>query len=122
MLKKTILIIDDSASMRAILSDMLEDAGYAVVEAVDGHAGLKLVTETKFDLIITDLSMPILDGISFVREAKKMASCKFVPIVVLTAEGDAGKLEEAKKAGASTWLSKPFKEKQLRAVLQMVLG
>jgi two-component system chemotaxis response regulator CheY len=122
MAKKTILIIDDSASMRAILGDMLVDAGYNVVEAVDGYAGLELVKETKFDLIITDLSMPVLDGIAFVREAKKMASCKFVPIVVLTAEGDASKLEEAKKAGASTWLTKPFKEKQLRAVLQMVLG
>jgi two-component system chemotaxis response regulator CheY len=122
MVKKTILIIDDSASMRAILGDMLVDSGYNVMEAVDGYAGLEMVKETKFDLIITDLSMPVLDGITFVREAKKMASCKFVPIVVLTAEGDAAKLEEAKKAGASTWLAKPFKEKQLRAVLQMVLG
>jgi two-component system chemotaxis response regulator CheY len=122
MLKKTILIIDDSASMRAILGDMLADAGYKVVEAVDGYAGLERVKETKFDLIVTDLSMPIMDGIAFMREAKKMPLCKFVPIVVLTAEGDAGKLEEAKKAGASTWLTKPFKEKQLRAVLQMVIG
>lgn len=122
MVKKSILIIDDSASMRAILGDMLADAGYNVVEAVDGNAGLELVKKTKFDLIITDLSMPVMDGIAFVREAKKMPSCKFVPIVVLTAEGDAAKLDEAKKAGASTWLTKPFKEKQLRTVLQMVLG
>ena len=122
MLKKTILIIDDSASMRAILGDMLVDAGYQVMEAVDGNSGLERVRETKFDLIITDLSMPVMDGIAFMREAKKMPLCKFVPIVVLTAEGDAAKLEEAKKAGASTWLTKPFKEKQLRAVLQMVIG
>lgn len=122
MNKKTILIIDDSASMRAILGDMLVDSGYNVVEAIDGYAGLELVRETKFDLIITDLTMPVLDGIAFVREAKKMAICKFVPIVVLTAEEDTAKIEDAKKAGASTWLAKPFKEKQLRAVLQMVLG
>lgn len=122
MHKKSILIIDDSASMRAILGDMLVDAGYKVVEAVDGYAGLERVKETKFDLIITDLSMPVMDGIAFMRDAKKLPLCKFVPIVVLTAEGDAAKLEEAKKAGASTWLTKPFKEKQLRAVLQMVLG
>lgn len=122
MAEKTILIIDDSASMRAILGDMLIDAGYKVVEAVDGFAGLELVKETRFDLIITDLSMPVLDGITFLREAKKMPICKFVPIVVLTAEGDAAKLDEAKKAGASTWLTKPFKEKQLRMMLQMVLG
>lgn len=122
MVKKTILIIDDSASMRAILGDMLVDAGYNAVEAVDGYSGLERVKETKFDLIITDLSMPVMDGIAFMREAKKMPLCKFVPIVVLTAEGDVAKLEEAKKAGASTWLTKPFKEKQLRAVLQMVIG
>lgn len=122
MVKKTILIIDDSASMRAILGDMLVDSGYQVVEAVDGYAGLERVKETKFDLIITDLSMPVMDGIAFMRDAKKLPLCKFVPIVVLTAEGDAAKLEEAKKAGASTWLTKPFKEKQLRAVLQMVIG
>lgn len=122
MVKKTILIIDDSASMRAILGDMLVDAGYQVMEAVDGYSGLERVKETKFDLIITDLSMPVMDGITFMREAKKLPLCKFVPIVVLTAEGDAVKLEEAKKAGASTWLTKPFKEKQLRAVLQMVIG
>ena len=122
MTKKTILIIDDSASMLAILGDMLVDAGYDVVEAIDGYAGLELVKKTKFDFIITDLSMPVLDGIAFIREAKKMTLCKFVPIVVLTAEGDSAKLDEAKKAGASTWLAKPFKEKQLRAVLQMVIG
>lgn len=122
MIKKTILIIDDSASMRAILGDMLVDAGYDVREAVDGYSGLERIKETKFDLIITDLSMPVMDGIAFMREAKKMPLCKFVPIVVLTAEGDAAKLEEAKKAGASTWLTKPFKEKQLRAILQMVIG
>ncbi|MBE0504105.1 MAG: response regulator [Desulfuromonadales bacterium] len=122
MVKKTILIIDDSASMLAILGDMLVDSGYQVVEAVDGYAGLERVKETKFDLIITDLSMPVMDGIAFMRDAKKLPLCKFVPIVVLTAEGDAAKLEEAKKAGASTWLTKPFKEKQLRAVLQMVIG
>lgn len=122
MIKKTILIIDDSASMRAILGDMLVDAGYNVVEAVDGHAGLELVKRTKFDLIITDLSMPVLDGIAFVREAKKTTLCRFVPIVVLTAEEDVAKIDEAKRAGASTWLAKPFKEKQLRAMLQMVIG
>lgn len=122
MKQKTILIVEDSASMRAILADMLTDAGYRVIEATDGHAGLELVRETKFDLIITDLTMPVLDGIAFVREAKKLPLCRFVPIVVLTSEGDLKKLDEAKQAGASTWLSKPFKENQLRAMLKMVLG
>lgn len=122
MQKKTILIIDDSPSVLAILSDMLTAAGYQVVEAKDGHAGLKKVQEIKADLIITDLTMPVMDGIQFVREAKKLPMCRFVPIVVLTSEDDARKLDEAKQAGASTWLSKPFKENQLRAMLKMVLG
>lgn len=122
MQEKTILIVDDSPSMRAILSDMLENEGYKVVEAADGHEAFKLVEYLKFDLIITDLSMPVMDGIQFVREAKKLPLCKFVPIVVLTSEDDAKRLEEAKKVGASTWLSKPFKENQLRAMLKLVLG
>jgi len=122
MSEKTILIIDDSPSMRAILGDMLEKEGYKVVEACDGHEGFKLVEYLKVDLIITDLSMPVMDGIQFVREAKKLPLCRFVPIVVLTSEEDARRLEEAKKAGASTWLSKPFKENQLRAMLRLVLG
>lgn len=122
MQKKTILVIDDSAAMRAILSDMLSAAGYDVKEASDGHLGLKTVQESKFDLIITDLTMPVMDGIQFLREAKKLPMCKFVPIVVLTSEEDAKKLEEAKQAGAATWLSKPFKENQLRAMLKLVLG
>lgn len=121
-MEKKILIIDDSELIRSLLGDMLVDAGYNVTEAVDGYAGLECVKATKFDLIITDLTMPVLDGISFMREAKKLPNCRFVPIVVLTGEGDASKLDEAKKAGASTWLTKPFKERQLRAVLQMVLG
>jgi len=122
MTSKQILIIDDSASMRAILRDMLEAAGYQIEEAEDGQAGLLLLQRSKFDLIITDLSMPVMDGIQLLREAKKLPLCKFVPIVVLTSEGDAKKLEEAKQAGAATWLSKPFKENQLRAMLKMVLG
>lgn len=121
-MQKVILIVDDSAAMRAILSDMLVEAGYRVMQAADGYAALELVKETKFDLIITDLTMPVLDGIAFLREAKKLPLCRFVPIVVLTSEGDAKKLDEAKQAGASTWLSKPFKENQLRAMLKMVLG
>jgi two-component system chemotaxis response regulator CheY len=122
MADRTILIVDDSPSMRAILGDMLEREGYLAVEAADGHEAFKLVEYLKFDLIITDLSMPVMDGIEFVRQAKKLPLCRFVPIVILTSEGDSKRLEEAKKAGASTWLSKPFKENQLRAMLKLVLG
>jgi len=118
----TILIVEDSPSVRAMLADMLEAEGYKVMEAVDGYEAFKLVEYVKFDLIITDLTMPVMDGIEFIRQAKKLPLCRFVPIVVLSSEEDARKVDEAKKAGASTYLSKPFKEQQLRTMLKVVLG
>jgi two-component system, chemotaxis family, chemotaxis protein CheY len=120
--EKTILIVDDSPSVRVILADMLESEGYKVVEAVDGYEAFKMVEYLKFDLIITDLSMPVMDGIEFIRLAKKQPLCRFVPIVVLSSEENSRKVDEAKTAGASTYLSKPFKATQLRAMLQVVLG
>lgn len=119
---KTILIVEDSPSVRAMLSDMLENEGYSVMEAADGREAFKMVEYLKFDLIITDLSMPVMDGIEFIRRAKKLPLCRFVPIVVLSSEEDIRKVDEAKSAGASTYLSKPFKEVQLRAMLKVVLG
>jgi two-component system chemotaxis response regulator CheY len=120
--EKTILVVEDSPSVRAMLADMLENEGYKVMEAVDGYEALKMVEYLKFDLIITDLSMPVMDGIEFIRLAKKQPLCRFVPIVVLSSEEDSRKVDEAKSAGASTYLSKPFKEQQLRAMLKVVLG
>jgi two-component system, chemotaxis family, chemotaxis protein CheY len=120
--EKTILIVDDSPSVRVLLADMLEEEGYKVVEAVDGFEAFKMVEYLKFDLIITDLSMPVMDGIEFIRLAKKQPLCRFVPIVVLSSEEDSRKVDAAKAAGASTYLSKPFKAPQLRAMLQVVLG
>jgi len=120
--EKTILVVDDSPSVRAVLSDMLEEEGYKSMEAADGQEGMKLVDYIKFDLIITDLTMPVMDGFEFIRQAKKHPNCKFVPIVVLTSEEDTQRLQEAKNAGASTSLTKPFKANQLRAMLKMVVG
>ena len=119
---KTILVVDDSPSVRAVLCDMLEEEGYKPMEAGDGQEALKLVDFIKFDLIITDLTMPVMDGFEFIRNAKKHPNCKFVPVVVLTSEEDAQRLQEAKTAGASTSLTKPFKANQLRAMLKMVVG
>jgi len=120
--EKTILVVEDSPSVRAMLADMLENEGYKVMEAVDGYEAFKLVEYVKFDLIITDLTMPVMDGLEFIRQAKKLPLCRFVPIVVLSSEEDSRKVEEAKKSGASTYLSKPFKELQLRTMLKVVLG
>lgn len=121
-MSKKILIVDDSPSVLAILEDMLQDAGYAVVAASDGRSALAKVDADIFDLIITDLTMPVMDGITFMREAKSRPNCKFVPIVMLSSEEDADKIAEAKKSGASTFLRKPFKESQLLAILRVVLG
>ena len=83
---------------------------------------MKKVAAGKFDLIITDLNMPVMDGITFIKKAKQLPNCKFVPIVFLSSEEDETKIVEAKQAGASTFLRKPFKENQLRTILQVVLG
>ncbi len=119
---KKILIVDDSPSVLAILEDILTGLGYAVEKAEDGQEAMQRVAEVRFDLIITDLTMPVMDGITFVREAKQCANCKFVPIVMLSSEEDETKIAQAKQFGISTFLRKPIKEKQLQIILQVVLG
>jgi len=122
LMSKKILIVDDSPVVLAMLEDALVGMGYAVTAVGSGRDGLKQIEATKFDLVITDLSMPVMDGITFVKAAKQLPNCKFVPVVFLSAEEDAAKVSEAKQAGASTFLRKPFKENQLRTILQVVLG
>lgn len=119
---KQILIVDDSPSVLAILEDMLTDLGYEVSTADNGQAACRKIEETRFDLIITDLTMPVMDGIAFAQEAKQMPNCKFVPIVMLSSEEDETKITEAKRVGISTFLRKPVKENQLKTILQLVLG
>jgi len=121
-MSKQILIVDDSPVVLAMLEDALVGMGYAVTAASNGRDGLKQLETSKFDLIITDLSMPVMDGIAFVKAAKLLPSCKFVPVVFLSSEEDTEKISEAKKAGASTFLRKPFKENQLATILKIVLG
>ena len=121
-MSKKILIVDDSPVVLAMLEDALVGMGYAVTAATNGQAGLQKIETGKFDLIITDLSMPVMDGIGFVKAAKQLPNCKFVPIVFLSSEEDETKIAEAKKAGASTFLRKPFKENQLATILKVVLG
>ncbi|TNF48751.1 MAG: response regulator [Deltaproteobacteria bacterium] len=119
---KKILIVDDSPSVLAVLDDMLVDLGYEVTTADDGQQGCELLEANRYDLIITDLTMPVMDGIAFVQTAKQMPNCKFVPIVMLSSEEDEAKIAEAKQVGISTFLRKPVKEVQLKTILQIVLG
>ncbi|MGW8312519.1 MAG: response regulator [Desulfuromonadales bacterium] len=119
---KKILIVDDSPSVLAILEDMLDDLGYEVVTASNGKQACQQLETTQFNLIITDLAMPVMDGIAFAETAKKMPNCKFVPIVMLSSEEDEAKIAEAKRVGISTFLRKPVKELQLKTILKVVLG
>jgi two-component system chemotaxis response regulator CheY len=119
---KTIMIVDDSASLRQVVSIALKGAGYDVIEACDGKDALSKLNGGKINLIISDVNMPNMDGITFVKEAKKLASCKFTPIIMLTTESQEGKKAEGQAAGAKAWVVKPFKpEQMLNAVSKLVM-
>ena len=119
---KTILIVDDSASLRMVVAIALKGAGYDVVEACDGKDALTKLDGRKLHLIISDVNMPIMDGISFVKEAKKKADYRFTPIIMLTTEAHEDKKHEGQAAGAKAWVMKPFQPPQmLAAVAKLVL-
>ena len=105
---KTILIVDDSFSMRQTVGIALKSAGYDVVEACDGKDALSKLDGRKYNLIISDVNMPNMDGISFVKAAKLLPNYKFTPIIMLTTEGDDAKKQEGKAAGVRAWVLKPF--------------
>jgi two-component system chemotaxis response regulator CheY len=119
---KTILIVDDSRSIRQMVSFTLKDAGYEVVEAVDGKDALSKFDGLPIHMMITDLHMPKLDGIDLIRKVRANPSYKYIPIVMLTTESHEEKKQEGKSAGATGWIVKPFKPEQLIAVLRKVLG
>ena len=121
-MSKTILIVDDSASLRQVVSIALKGAGYEVIEACDGADALQKLNGTKLHLIISDVNMPNMDGITFVTEVKKLANYKFTPIIMLTTESEEGKKQQGQAAGAKAWVVKPFKpEQMLAAVSKLIL-
>ena len=117
-----ILTVDDSASMRQMVAFTLKGAGYDVVEAEDGQKALDASKLKKFDLVITDVNMPVMDGITFIRHLRTEANYKFTPILMLTTESSADKKAEGKSAGATGWIVKPFNPDQLLAVVKKVVG
>jgi two-component system chemotaxis response regulator CheY len=119
---KIIMTADDSASVRQMVSFTLKQGGYEVVEAVDGKDALQKLSTQKVDMLITDLNMPNLDGIGLIKGARGLASCRFIPIVMLTTESQDSRKQEGKAAGATGWIVKPFKPEQLMAVVKKVLG
>ena len=116
-----ILVVDDSSSMRQMISFTLKSAGYEVEEANDGLKGLEVAKNGKFDLIFTDVNMPVMDGLAFTKEVRKLPSYKFTPILVLTTEAGTDKKMEGKAAGATGWLVKPFNPEQLLNTAKRVL-
>jgi two-component system chemotaxis response regulator CheY len=118
---RRILSVDDSASIRQMVSFTLRGAGYELAEAVDGKDGLGKVSAGKFDLIITDLNMPNMDGIEMISAVRKLPGYAFVPILMLTTESQAEKKDAGRKVGATGWIVKPFNADQLVAVVQKLV-
>jgi two-component system chemotaxis response regulator CheY len=119
---KTILTVDDSASMRQMIKLTLSGAGYNVIEAGDGTQGLSAARGNAVDMVLTDLNMPGMDGLQLVRELRKLSTFTGIPIVLLTTESDAERKAQAKAAGATGWITKPFQPEQLLSVTRKVLG
>lgn len=116
-MSKTILIVDDSASVRQVVGMALRGAGHEVIEAVDGQDALTKLDGRKIHLIVSDVNMPKLDGIGFVKQAKARPEYKFTPVLMLTTESEESKKQEGKAAGAKAWLVKPFKPDVLLAAV-----
>ncbi len=120
-MSKTIMVVDDSASIRQVVSMALKGAGYQVIEAVDGRDALSKLDGQKINLIISDVNMPNMDGITFVKEMKQKPNYKFTPVIMLTTEGSEDKKNAGQAAGAKAWVVKPFKpEQMLQAVAKLI--
>ena len=113
-----VLIVDDSSSMRQLVSFTLKDAGFDVTEAADGLEGLKAAENNAFDMVVSDLNMPNMDGIEMIKTLRGRAGYKFTPIIMLTTESQETKKNEGKQAGASGWIVKPFTPDQLLGVIK----
>lgn len=119
---KTIMVVDDSASLRQVVGIALRGAGYDVLEGCDGRDALAKLTGQKVHLVISDVNMPNMDGITFVKNLKLLPAYKFTPVIMLTTESQEGKKQEGQAAGAKAWVVKPFQPSQmLAAVAKLVM-
>ncbi len=118
----SVLAVDDSASMRQMVSFTLKSAGYTVVEAVDGVDALAKAQTQKFDCVVTDVNMPNKDGITLIKDLRALPAYKFIPMLMLTTESGMDKKQQGKAAGATGWIVKPFNPDQLLKTIKKVLG
>lgn len=117
---KKILAVDDSASMRQMVTFTLKNAGFDVTEAKDGQEALNIAKSGQFDVVISDVNMPVMDGITLIKHLRQLPQFKFTPILMLTTESGTDKKMEGKAAGATGWIVKPFNPDQLLAVIGKV--
>ncbi len=120
-MRGVILTVDDSASMRQMVRFTLEGAGYQVLQAVDGVEALEMARTNGADLVLTDINMPRMDGITLVRELRALEGYRYVPMLVLTTESGQETKQRGKQAGATGWIVKPFNPEQLLATIARVL-
>jgi two-component system chemotaxis response regulator CheY len=118
---RTILTVDDSPSIRQMVALTLTQHGHHVIEAGDGREALAKLSAQPVHLVITDLNMPIMDGLELIRQARTLPQCRFIPILMLTTESQPEKKMAGKAAGATGWIVKPFSREQLTAVVDKVL-
>ena len=118
---KNVLVVDDSSSVRQVVGIALKSAGYDVIEASDGKDALTKLNGQKIHLMISDVNMPNMDGITFVKEVKKLANYKFTPIITLTTESQESKKAEGQAAGAKAWVVKPFQPAQMLAAVSKLI-
>lgn len=119
---KTILAVDDSASIRQMVSFTLKSAGYEITEATDGQDGLNKAKSKSFNLVLTDQNMPNMDGITLIKNLRAMPAYRTVPILMLTTEAGESMKMQGKAAGATGWLVKPFDPQKLLEVVKKVIG
>lgn len=112
-MSKTVMVVDDSGSFRTVVKLALQKAGYGVVEACDGQDACGKLNGAKINLIVCDVNMPNMDGLSFLRHVKASATHKFTPVIMLTTESQEAKKAEGRAAGARAWITKPFQPSQL---------
>lgn len=118
----TILAVDDSTSMRQMVSFTLKGAGYTVVEAKDGKEALGIAKRQRFDLVLSDVNMPVMDGIELIKSLRTLPEYKFTPMLMLTTESGTDKKMQGKQAGATGWIVKPFNPDQLLNTIRKVIG
>ena len=119
-MSQRILTVDDSKTMRDMLAHTLKAAGHDVVQAVDGQDGLDQMGKHPFDIVITDINMPVMNGIEFIKEVRSQRDYATLPILILTTESSEEKKNEGRQVGATGWIVKPFDPDKLLKVIDKV--